>query len=393
MITDFSQLQQEGPRIKGAFTVSSIWSSIVLQASYNEPSIRRAIAATRALVRKLDTSASTIPCDLDKHHSSALQCYQQALRAMRDIKNVRTALVACLLVFNFETLTRRMDLAVKTAQSGFQLLNDLFKRSQRSKIPATVSPGTIPETETNLFKRSEQSRNGAATSPIPEIDDDLVNVFVSLDVLLLPVTGVPRLYFRRASCLSSDRIACSIPAKFSTVEDARVCLERLLGGHGKEFKNHQEWTAFVPTLQTSGSSGMMVVDFRPKRWMSSLGASETNAAGIRKVAEDNLLWYRAFEHLPSTISDSNSEDYMAAILLQLHSKTSCLLLFTIRQRTNAPLTSTQRSLTRSFPFAKNTSLCPIPHNLPFLWVMVCSSHFLSSRLDVETGMYFPEQRL
>lgn len=206
-------MQEVVPRFKGAFTVASIWTSIVLQSSYTDSGIRQVIAAIGALVRKLDV-VEELPA-LDKHYSSALQYYQQALKDLKVIKNARTALIACLLVFNFETLTRRIDLAIKTAQSGFKLLNGLLASAQPSRKPAKLCP-------------------------VPEIEDDLVSVFASLDVILLPVTGGTRLNSRLVQYESNeahtDTMASAIPDEFSDIDDARMCLERLLARHHKEFQ-------------------------------------------------------------------------------------------------------------------------------------------------------------
>ncbi|KAG0649863.1 hypothetical protein D0Z07_4016 [Hyphodiscus hymeniophilus] len=295
------------PRFRGAFTVSSVWTSIVLQASYYDSSIRQVIAATGALVRKLDAveGPPACICDSNDDYSQALQYYQQALKGMRSIKDVRTALIACLLICNFETHTRRIDLAVKTAQSGFKLLNGLLASVQPSKVVA-------------------------ALRPLPEVEKDLVRVFASLDVMLLPVTGGTRLNSRLVQYepfgpLMGATASAIIPQKFTNIEDAKMCLERLLARHHTEFDKHPGWTSLVPKLQVSKSSAVMTVDFRYRRWISAVQEPENLSADMHTFVKDNLLWARAFEHLPKQIRDLDLEEFTRATLLQLHAQTVCLL--------------------------------------------------------------------
>ena len=332
--------EEVAPRIKGVFTVSSTWTAIVLQASYTESAIRHAAAATGALVRKLDITSQVISIsrlgygETEMHYTSALHYYQRALKGMREINNPRTAAIACLLVFNFETLIRRMDLAVKTAQSVFKLLNSL---SASSKGP----------------------RSSGKASPISGIENELFSIFLSLDLVILPKTGITSLNCRGVlDEPHQDTTGCSVPwcpKAFPTVEDARNCLEGLLYRHAQEFKRHPTWAALTPTLHTSLSSGIMVVDFRGRHWTDS----DTNSEGMEKLIQNSILWYQAFEPLLKKVTqDSDHEDFMSAILLQLHSKTSFLLLVAI-------LAKTQCTFDQYLPhFREFLSICEIYFSRP-----------------------------
>jgi hypothetical protein len=119
-------------QITGPFR-SSLWNRLVPQAGEMEPFIKHAIIALGALsVSKSHDGVglagfATAALERNIHHQYALIQYCQALKGMREaiqakIHDIRKALIACILVFCFESLQGHQAMASAHATSGVNLL-------------------------------------------------------------------------------------------------------------------------------------------------------------------------------------------------------------------------------------------------------------------------------
>jgi hypothetical protein len=145
---------------------TSLWNHLMLQACHDEPFVRNAVVAISAL----NTSKSieySMPSNevVAQHKEFALQQYELAIRTMRVSlsrsveNNPRKALIACLLVCCFESLSGNYFNTLGHAKSGHQLMRDWLAK----------------------FPPSQRGLDGIA-SPAPDIiEDDLVRAFTRLD--------------------------------------------------------------------------------------------------------------------------------------------------------------------------------------------------------------------
>ena len=137
----------------------------MLQACHEEPFARNAIVAISALSASKSLAIKSSLEIVTQHKEFALQQYEKAIRTMRVSlsqsveTNPRKALIACLLVCCFESLSGHYVNTLGHAKSGYQLLRDWLAR-----YPPSVR------------------RFDGIASPAPDvIEDDLVQAFTRLD--------------------------------------------------------------------------------------------------------------------------------------------------------------------------------------------------------------------
>lgn len=115
----------------------------MMQAAHHEQFVRDAIIAISALGMSLKEVCSG-NASKSKHHKMALTYYDGAVREMRQVifggtKNLRKALLACLLVFCFESLQGSKIVAISHARCGYALLRSSMMDSEveleRSETP------------------------------------------------------------------------------------------------------------------------------------------------------------------------------------------------------------------------------------------------------------------
>lgn len=149
---------------------SSLWDRLIPQFSERVPFIRHAVIAIGVLSRITIKAASHDALAIDKgdgyprrlEHQYALQQYGRALNGMRKVieageQDLRTAMIACLLAFSFETLQGRQGPASAIATSGLDLFRNWI--SGHSEGPGNLS---------SLSKY--------------DLEDDLIQAFASLDL-------------------------------------------------------------------------------------------------------------------------------------------------------------------------------------------------------------------
>jgi hypothetical protein len=185
---------------------------VILQASWNEPSLSGLVASPGALYKAGGSKIVTLSKEeTDPHQQYAFQQYGRALKnvqarisANKRRETMRIALIASLLIYCFENLYGELDSALGRLEGALRLMHKHLKHVSR------------------LHKHSEN------TSPTSALDDDLVAAFFRLD----------------SGLLSKDRICdaedtgsrlginyledlCEIPERFTTISEARSYLEHI----------------------------------------------------------------------------------------------------------------------------------------------------------------------
>jgi hypothetical protein len=197
--------------ISGPFD-RGLWNHVILQASWNEPSLSGLVASLGALYKAGSSKAVTLSKEeTDPHQQYAFQQYGRALKNVQARisdnqrrETMRIALIASLLIYCFENLYGELDTALGHLEGALRLMHKHLKHASR------------------LHKHSEN------TSPTSTLDGDLVAAFFRLDSGLLS---------RDHICDAEDtgsRLGmnyledlCEIPERFTTISEARSCLEHI----------------------------------------------------------------------------------------------------------------------------------------------------------------------
>jgi hypothetical protein len=193
-----------------------ILTHLLPQTCWNEPSLRNAYVALGALSRSQSESDDQI-LGQTATYEYALRKYQQTLVGMQAVQNLRTALVACILIYSFEKQLRRHDLAFRQLMKGFKLLERYLEDGEHAG---------------------------------GEVEDALVKTYRSLEYHALDATGV-----------SSHRLLkeilnrVPISKSFGTVEEAREALE--LNSAQALYIRNRFWLEerSAPSLTEFGSTG------------------------------------------------------------------------------------------------------------------------------------------
>jgi len=159
---------------------------------------RHADRRRNAIDQFSSSAASNAPVGDERY---ALLRYDRALRSMRRAisrsDNIRLALVACLLVFCFESHLENQQSAITHAMSGVKLLRDW-----QSNYPGLTSP--------------------ADKSPAPSIvEDELIQSFARLDLQVSILLDVRTAEFHQAIVEESANALKGMPSTFKDVSEAR----------------------------------------------------------------------------------------------------------------------------------------------------------------------------
>lgn len=195
----------------------TLFNTFVLRACDN-PSIRQLVVATAAL----SIAVKTPPLRLwnptnDHHHQYALQQYGQALKGIRETvaggqDSTRIALISALLIFCLESLHGDLGRAVTHVESAVEMIN-----KRLSDLP-----------QPHYFSR----RGSMGTHPGAPIDNELLMAYMRLDrpslALMARHKGSPAIETNQIfnKLFSTEHL--EIPGGFSTIAEARVCLEDIL---------------------------------------------------------------------------------------------------------------------------------------------------------------------
>ena len=112
--------------LSGTFNCVGLLTYILPQACWTEPALRRGCIALGALrvaqAQEFSDSTTIQKRDADRIHEYALEQYQRAITAMRQVKRIRTALIACILIYCIEMSVGNPELGLRQLLSGFNLL-------------------------------------------------------------------------------------------------------------------------------------------------------------------------------------------------------------------------------------------------------------------------------
>ncbi|KAH8687114.1 hypothetical protein BGZ60DRAFT_392851 [Tricladium varicosporioides] len=168
--------QETGSQIAGPFQ-KSLWKRLIPQMCHAEPFVKHAVIAIGALsmvsakdisTRQLVNDTTINGCLTAVDYRFALKHYDKALAKMRAAianrqHDARKALLACILVYAFETLHGTTSSAVQHAESGLMLLHRLLKEHSQQQ-----SPFVVP--------REWVERN---------VDEDIIIAFSTLDMQIM----------------------------------------------------------------------------------------------------------------------------------------------------------------------------------------------------------------
>ncbi|KAE9376674.1 hypothetical protein N431DRAFT_400960 [Stipitochalara longipes BDJ] len=199
-------MQETASQISGPFQ-TSLWACLIPQACEAEPFLRQLVIATAAL-----SYAYTEEFSASEHgelwatskrstYSYALNQYDKALQGMRDAilkgrYNLRNALLACLLVFCFESLHGDTKSTASQAASGLALLQEWMAKHTFTKAIAVPRGGQFEG-----------------------LDMEILHAFVSLDAQVLFFMSAPSAK-QQSRFLEqfSHAVKTQMPHKFQTLE-------------------------------------------------------------------------------------------------------------------------------------------------------------------------------
>lgn len=189
---------------------SILWDHLVLQACERESSIFHAVVALGALDASVRRAQSCIKPAYraqqyrrDEHYRFSLQQYSTAVKQMRQgietgKHDLRTALIASILLITFETYHGNQELALTQIESSVQLLE-------------------------NWSTKSEISNGERVSSPAPDtVDDELVQAFDRLEVEAIVFRDtLPLEQHQLRKDLRSAAIQ-NMPERFDNIDEAAV---------------------------------------------------------------------------------------------------------------------------------------------------------------------------
>lgn len=208
----FLYFQQEAALDISSHFDQSLFSHVIIQASWIEPSLRQLVASLGALYKAGSPKLLSLSKEeSDPHRQYAFHQYGQALKSVQAVidankyqNTTRVALIASLLIFCFENLYGDFDSAIRHLESALQLMQKQLAHTSRR------------------YKHSKTS------SPTSNLEGDLVAAFFRLDVGLLSRDDVCQAK-SIGSRLSMNHLEdiCEIPERFNTISEARNYLENI----------------------------------------------------------------------------------------------------------------------------------------------------------------------
>lgn len=196
----------------------SLWNSLMLQSSHQEPFVRHSIIAIGALLKSHEAAylagvrprSVIIPYMAKLHRNFALSKYDTAVKAMRKAINVGTSsprqtLLGCILVVCFEMLIGNSNLAIKHAHSGTLILQQWRTQALPpiQKQPSLLSPAPLV------------------------VEDEIVEAFRSLSIQVITLgNDTPATYANKIT--TYDSAASMAPLTCSDLRDTHVYLNEIV---------------------------------------------------------------------------------------------------------------------------------------------------------------------
>jgi hypothetical protein len=312
------------PLLGGVFS-SHLWERLIPQASENERFVLDAVIAIGALTRttKCHDADQTLTqfgtgqaLSIATRHTPtndyeyAVRQYSKALREMqatlsdgRDL--LRKTLLACLLVFCFETFCGNQTTALLHAQSGIDFLRQWQPNEHRSAMAGVQSP------EPSL------------------IEDELVQALARLDLQIVTVMDMRPLELHRSFKEDCFKAIKNMPCVFTTIDEARKWCELLMRlnlhfkaeslavGNSQGIASLSSKIEMEDALQyPMGSSSLHEPQFMPSALLPEYATYVTQLK----------RWEAAFDPFFAYLQASNHGDLVGATLCLLHVKMSEIFL-------------------------------------------------------------------
>lgn len=189
------------------------WVTVMLQASYNQPTIQYLISSVSTLYRAT-YGKSRIPENRTQHLQHAYRRYGQAVKGIRHLastsglESARTLLQASLLIYIFEMLQGNIPAAISHLQSTFRNL----------VVDRLPDKGLFPYTHLEPITQYDC------------MDSELVTAFARLDVQLCTHPNSPHNCLSRPTVLgiAYSTKPYSMPSSFPDIATGRRYIEDLI---------------------------------------------------------------------------------------------------------------------------------------------------------------------
>lgn len=281
---------------------TTLWNQLVLQATTSRPIFQLTVAAGALRQVRLTPTSK----DFDEtvsHRQYALQQYGLALKGVQKMlsqgqDSLRTALISSLLIFCFENMLGDTQRAVRNIQSALEVIHKLF-------------------TDTNNASPHFQ-RNHVTMG----IEEEIISAFMRLDRPAVALLGridnnsAPVANRRFGSTFTS--YTNTIPAKFTTIMDARKCIERVRYRVMPKYAPGTELRkSFTPPENTPEPVAALLKSF-------SMAATYDHCD---ELLAEIVAWHEAFEGLYAySMTPAGADSYIAAVTLVAQAHALSILL-------------------------------------------------------------------
>jgi Fungal specific transcription factor domain len=214
-------IDNTGPKLANNYA-STLWDRLVLQTCEREPSIFHAVVALGALDASIKRAQSCIKPSYrvqqyrtDEHYRFSLNRYSTAVKQMRHAietgkHDLRTALIASILLIAFETYHGNHEVAIDQIESSVQLLE-------------------------NWTAKPERSRDDRVSSPEPDtVEDELVQAFDRFDIECMIFKDKASVEHHRVRKDERTTAIQNMPDKFEDIDQA-ASFGKLISRRGWHF--------------------------------------------------------------------------------------------------------------------------------------------------------------
>jgi len=274
---------------------------MVLQASEHSEMVRHAVIGIGALDRTMDT----LPCkkflatrgltEGSRHHQFALKEYGKAIRQMsealaRGRKDIRTALIVCLLTIVFESFNGEIPTAMLQVRNGLNLIKE-WKERLADSVAFELKPRTPDRELVHAFERLDNNYSMIGDAkPVDFHDPRIENIHASRGM---------------------------IPKRFSSPVEASMYIESIIncmfhwiaaayawGSQDKDEAKHRS----EPDQASAAEVARVKLRMR------------TFEQQRQAYLEGFQYWFRSFEPLLEASRDPRHHDHIACTALHLRYK-------------------------------------------------------------------------
>ncbi|KAH9224391.1 hypothetical protein DL95DRAFT_439579 [Leptodontidium sp. 2 PMI_412] len=313
-------LQNTSNSLPGLFP-TSLWTTVLPQASQNTPFIRSALTAIGALSgrgrRFQEDKFATSGIVITPRYRFALTQYGIAVAQMRENlvagnKGLNDALIACLLVVCFEALQGNYFQALTHCVSGHKIFKDWLD----SRKPRLISE--------------------SGGSPKDAVMYELVDIFNRMDLQIMNYIDPRPASIHTGMKNEGEQIVRGMPDLFASLQEARMYLE-LIQRRTSHFMASTASTRPVPENETVSRRLMTrietgtetgTVNVHPESETLLALPSSTPPALQMEYASyvgEMSRWFKAFTPLYN-LQEEGTRNWAAAAVLQIEAQTHQVML-------------------------------------------------------------------